>query len=226
MIDPWTFGWTQLLAIFGLLITVCVSAASLRTLAKWRREKLEGAKIDAAVEALALAYEAQFIFDEIRAPLVRAHEWKDLEAKGLTEAEVRQRASFYAISKRIDAHKDFFERLWALQPKFMAIFGPETATIFRLVHEARKSIALACEMLANQGEPITPDQTDKEFWNQLKADVWRGYEKFAKEGDRVGRSVLAFQGKMEAICNPIIGRHFHPEKESWRESLMWALKNF
>jgi len=224
MADPWAFGWTQLLTIIGLLISIFVSLAGLRTFGKWRREKLEEAKINAAVEGLALAYEAKFIFEYIRGPFVRASEWKDLEDSELTKDEIRQRSSCYAILKRIEANKDFFEHLWTLQPKFMAIFGPDTESIFELIHTARRDIETACEMLADRREPITANDADKDFWLQLRADVWRGREKFAKEGDRVGRRISEFRAKMELLCNPVIGRHFY-EKESRLDSFIWAMKN-
>lgn len=224
MADPWAFGWTQVLTSIGLFITVCVSFAGLRTFGKWRREKLEEAKISAAVDGLSLAYESKFIFEYIRSPLIRAAELNAIEDSDVSKEEAERRSSFYAILKRIEANKDFFERLWALQPRFMAIFGPDTELIFELIHTARRDIELACEMLADHREPISPNNTDKDFWLQLRADICRGRDKFAKDGDRVGLKILHFREKMEALCNPVIGRHFR-QKESWLDSFLWAAKN-
>ena len=69
MINPWAFGWTQLLTIIGLLITVCIAVGSFRTFARWKREKIEETRIETAVEALAFAYEAPYIFHLIRMPI-------------------------------------------------------------------------------------------------------------------------------------------------------------
>ena len=66
--DPWAFGLNQLLTIIGLLITVGIATVGFRSFGKWKREKLEERRIDIAFEALALAYEAGFIFDSIRSP--------------------------------------------------------------------------------------------------------------------------------------------------------------
>jgi hypothetical protein len=51
---PWSFGWTQLLTIIGLLITITIAIGGFRTFERWRKEKLEEKRIDIAIEALAL----------------------------------------------------------------------------------------------------------------------------------------------------------------------------
>ena len=71
MSDPWAFGWTQLLAIIGFIITVAIAIGGFRTCDRWKREKLEEKRIDTAIEALALVYESKFIFDRIRKSHVR-----------------------------------------------------------------------------------------------------------------------------------------------------------
>jgi hypothetical protein len=69
MDHPWSFGWTQLLTIIGLLITITIAIGGFRTFERWRKEKLEEKRIDIAIEALALTYEARFIFDSIRSEM-------------------------------------------------------------------------------------------------------------------------------------------------------------
>jgi hypothetical protein len=68
MENPWAFGWTQLLMIAGLVLTGVVSLLGLRTFGKWRRETIEARRIEAAVDALSLAYQTRWIFENIRAP--------------------------------------------------------------------------------------------------------------------------------------------------------------
>jgi hypothetical protein len=58
MADPWTFGWTQLLTIIGFIITISIAVGGFRTFNRWKREKIEEKRIDIAIEALALVYEA------------------------------------------------------------------------------------------------------------------------------------------------------------------------
>ncbi len=75
MSDPWAFGWTQVLAIAALVLTGVVSGLGLRTFGKWRRETIEGRRIEVAVEALSLTYQSKWIFENIRAPIVYEYEY-------------------------------------------------------------------------------------------------------------------------------------------------------
>src|SRR5712671_5852641 len=68
MSDPWAFGWTQVLTIIGFAITLLIAFSGFRTFERWRREKLEEQRIEVAIEALALAYEASNVFAYIREP--------------------------------------------------------------------------------------------------------------------------------------------------------------
>jgi len=62
--DLWAFGSTQLLTVIGFLLTGAIAVVGFRTFEKWKREKLEEKRIEIAFEALALGYEAGFVFDE------------------------------------------------------------------------------------------------------------------------------------------------------------------
>jgi hypothetical protein len=50
-----------------------LAIVGLRTFGKWKREKIEEKRIDVAIEALAIAYEAQLVFERIRSRIVRAN---------------------------------------------------------------------------------------------------------------------------------------------------------
>jgi hypothetical protein len=76
--DPWAFGWTQLLTIIGLLTTVSIAVGGFRTFGRWKRERLEEAKIEIAFEALAFAYEAQYVVEWLRAPISNEGEWSEM----------------------------------------------------------------------------------------------------------------------------------------------------
>ena len=52
------------------------------------------------------------------------YEWKDMpEIEGEEEDKRRSRGSFYAILKRVEGHRDFFNRAWKLQIRCGALFG-------------------------------------------------------------------------------------------------------
>ena len=123
MPDPWAFGWNQLLTIAGLIITVVIAIGGFKTFGRWKREKIEEMRIDVAIRALALSYKSKFVFENIRSEMSFGYEWKDMpERPGDTEEKRGERGPFYAILKRIEAHKAFFENAWELQVECTAIF--------------------------------------------------------------------------------------------------------
>jgi hypothetical protein len=123
--DPWAFGWTQFLTIVGLLITVSIAWGGFRTFKRWKRERIEDKRIDLALEALAIAYEAKYVFDEIRSPMAFPQEWEDLPRHaGETEDRWRARGSYYAILKRIVDRKVFLRGCSSSSPDLWRCLGP------------------------------------------------------------------------------------------------------
>ena len=110
------------------------------------------------------------------------------------------RGHFYAIGQRIVRNKDFFERVWKLQPRFMAVFGRETADIFLQMHQARRWIEIAAEMLWKR-EPREPRNAG--LYDQLESDVWKGAY---PDRERIDPKLSEFTTRIEALCNPIINR--------------------
>jgi hypothetical protein len=215
MNDPWAFGWSQLLTIFGQVLTVVGFAITIgiawfgfRTFERWRREKIEEKRIETAIEALALVYESKFVFDNIRSPMSFGYEWEDMPDKlGNDDHQRNARGPFYAILKRIEAHKDFFERAWKMQVKCTALFGPGMEETFLLMQRARREIEVSAGMLVRDPEPHKTEGNEK-TWARFKADVWEPYGQFAEGGDRVGEKLAEFRTTMEAACRPVIDREY------------------
>jgi len=195
---PWTFGLNQLLTIIGLLVTLGIATVGFRSFGKWKREKLEERRIDIALEALALAYEAGYVFDSIRSPMAFEGEWAEL--KGVDDPVKRRTAGpFFATLKRIEHHKDYFERVWKMQPRFMAVFGKDAADIFMKLHKARREIEVSAGMLmrsAASGEPFR----DAEFREKLENDIWNMDEK----KDKIAPKVKEFVEGVEKHCQPVV----------------------
>jgi hypothetical protein len=208
MPDPWTFGWTQLLTIVGFIITISIAVGGFRTFTRWKREKIEEKRIDTAIEALALVYESKIIFDHIRSEMPFPYEWKDMPQGFGLEEERSARGPFYAVLKRIEAQKEFFERMWKIQVRCTALFGPGVEEVFMLMHRARREIEVSAEMLWRDPRPSAGTPDDVETWNRFRADVWPSYESRAKGGDRVGQKLSEFKAKMENLCRPIIDRGY------------------
>jgi hypothetical protein len=220
--DPWVFGWSQLLTIIGFAITTGIAFFGFRSFERWRKEKLEEKRIDLAIEALSLAYEAKYIFQSIRSPMSFPFESQDMPKwENETEAQRNARAPYYAILFRINQHKDFFDRLFKIQPRFMALFGATTEEIFMSCHKARRTIQVSAGMLMRVG------QSD-EKWNenrqrqrdQWEADVWEGMDDVVEnspEARRVSLEIEKFQEGIITICTPIAERTSGDMK--WRLSL-------
>jgi hypothetical protein len=201
MDNPWAFGWTQLLAVGGLVLTGVLGGFGLHTLNRWRREKIEEKKIDLAMDAISLGYESRGVFEGIRSPLISGSEWDDMEViPGEDPRERARRGSYYAKMKRIQFHREFFERAYAMQPRCSALFGVEAENAFNKLHEARHAIQIACEMLTND---IKRPEDDEALWFQLRADILgSSFASTAKEPKRVDQMFEVFRGEVERLCRP------------------------
>ena len=101
-----------LVAVAGILVTALIAAVGFQSFGKWKRQKIEERRIDIALEALSIAYEAQYIFDGIRNPGSFAYEYSDAKkGEGESDDDFDHRKTFYVTLKRIDDNKDFFLRV-------------------------------------------------------------------------------------------------------------------
>jgi hypothetical protein len=196
--DPWTFGTNQLLTSLGLLITFGIATLGFRTFDKWKREKIEERRIDIALEALALAYEAESVFASTR-------EWPEL-ADIEDPDRRRAAASYFGVLKRLDNHKDYFERVWKVQPRFMAVFGKDRADIFKRVHEAHSNIFFSAMRLmqsAKNGE-LYGDTHRQQYRERLENDVYNADE----DSDRIAPKVKEFVAGVEKCCLPLVTHRY------------------
>lgn len=214
--DPWAFGWTQLLTIIGFLITGAIAVGGFGTFERWRKQKLEEKKIDVALEALAVAYKAKFVFGHIRGPMAYGYEWSDMPKRdGESDDKRNSRGAYYAPLRRINQNQEFFDQLWKIQPLAMAVFGPAVEDIFTKVHEARRSIEVAGQMLMEHVNDRYrgDDEATIELYKQFRVDIYGHGGQYTKEGDRVGVKLKEFQSGMEAIFRPVVDREYLEVKE-------------
>lgn len=213
MSDPWAFGWTQLLTIIGFVITIFIAVSGFRTFDRWKREKIEERRIDIALDALSVAYEAQGIFDSIRNPGAFSYEWEDMPNLAGESTEDREhKKTYYVTLKRMDNQREFFLRVLKLQPRFMAVFGPETAEIFKELNWARVHVQVSAQMLMRRehGE-WTPEVIKRR--TRMEADIWSGTaDAYSKEelpeGDRVQTKLNEFKQGIINLCRPVLDREF------------------
>jgi len=210
---PWTFGLTQLLTVVGL----GMAALGLRTFGKWQREKIEERRIELALEALSLAYESKAIFGHIRSRVTFAGEGSDVPPKmGESDEHKRQRQTFYAVLKRIEASNDYFARVWKLQPKFIAIFGEKTEDIFDQLHSARRDIEATASTMVFEDEPF--DRNDTSYREELMGYRTTVYGSMRKgTPDPVGEKLDNFRKRMDELCHPVIDRTYRGTGARWWE---------
>src|SRR3954471_15457892 len=88
--------------------TIVIAIGGFKSFGRWRREQLEGKRIDIAIEALTMAYRTKFVFQNIRALMAMSNEWEDMpKLEDDTDNKRMQRGSFYAVFKRIQRNKDY-----------------------------------------------------------------------------------------------------------------------
>lgn len=216
--DIWAFGLNHVLTLIGFSLTTFIAYAGFKTFDKWKREQIEQRRIDLALDALALAYESKFVFESIRSPLTLSSEWLDM--KGIDDPRKFNAAGpYYAILKRIAHHKDFFERVWKMQPRFMAFFGKDTSDLFMKLHQARRNIQVSAEMLMEDAVSGAIGK-DQDFTKKLKQDIWS----FNKP-DQIEPFISAFIEGIEERCYPVI-KHRHPEIDTFSNKLGFFYKYY
>ena len=191
------FQWSHLLTVIGLFLTAGIAFAGFRTFNRWKREKLEEKRIEVAIEALAIAYEAKAVFRNIRIRLMSAFESQDMpKIAGETETDKAARASCYVVLKRIDAHYELFERASRFKPKLMAVFGAQHEDPFHGLDAARSTLAAACNTLM---KIYAKEQTAKDHTvTELRGNIWGGDE------DAVTSALNFFVRRIEELCHPVI----------------------
>jgi hypothetical protein len=201
-------------AFVGLVLTAIVAIAGFRSFGRWKREKIEERRIEVALDALAIAYEAKFRFEIIRSRLFLDGEAEEIDQKfgektyeAISHREAQK--SPYAVLKRLRRNNGFFERVNAIEPRFMAIFGSDTTKIFQCIYRAQIMVGTAAQALYDEGR-IDHDPTDTD--SKQRARQWRS-DVYASPGkiepyDNVGQKVLEFQSGIEKLCRPIVDATF------------------
>jgi hypothetical protein len=193
------------LTLIGFAITIILAVAGFRTFDRWKREKIEERRIETAIDALALAYESKIVFRSIRSSMSYDFDYKDMpKVEGETEAKRHLRGSYWVVGKRVTDNKEFFNRVWKLQPIVMAIFGEHMEDIFGKLHEARAFIQVASQTLA-WDEPPGNNADNIALARQMRTDLWGGG---SNDVDRVQASLDAFQKGIERVCKPVVDREF------------------
>jgi hypothetical protein len=164
------------------------------------------------------------LVQHIRGVLAQGYEWADMPQRpGDTEDARSRRGPYYATIKRINQNKDFFERVWHVQPRCMAVFGRKVETTFLKLHQARRNIEVSAQMLAERvSDPSEPgDESTRKLYEQMCRDIW-DHGNFEPEKDKVGKLLTEFTQETEAFAKPIIEGLYRSSwsRGSWK---MWMI---
>jgi hypothetical protein len=221
MDTAWAFGWTQVFTLIGFAITIAIAVSGFRSFDRWRREKLEERRIETAFDALTIAHETKFVFRNIRSPLAQGYEWADMPAWDHdTEERRNRRGPYFAVINRINANAKFFERVWAIQPRCMALLGPSVEKTFMKLHQTRRYIEVAAQMLARRAHDGNHDYgavVDQQLYEQLDRDIYDQGD-FEPDKDRVGRLLKEFVTETIAFAEPVVSRQYRPNNARRRPS--------
>jgi hypothetical protein len=191
--------------VVGFAVSAIIAWFGFRSFGRWKLEQVEERRIDIAFQALKLAYQSTFVFEHIRSPLIEQYEWDDMPARaGEDDGRRSRRGTYFAILKRIEANKDFFKAVWDIQPACMALFGENIQETFLKLHQARRKIEVASQMLHQHLDDVPITNPNKKLWDQLRADLCGFDGEFAPEGDRVGGQLAAFRREIEKVCRPMV----------------------
>jgi hypothetical protein len=213
MSDPWAFRWTQVLTLLGFAITILIAIGGFRTFGRWRREKIEEKRIDAAVDALVLIREAKWVFENIRSPMSFDYEWKDMpKPAGEEDAMRRTKGSYFAILKRLEFHREFFDRAWKLPIRCGALFGQRAEDALLLLQKARREVEVSAGMLVRDPVPEVATEANKKTWEKFRTDVWDGYGQVHGTRDTVAEKLQECNDAIERICRPVLERQFRMKR--------------
>jgi hypothetical protein len=223
MSDPWAFGWSQVFTIIGFAITIVIAVGGFRSFGRWQREQIEEKRIDTAVDALVLIREAKWVFDNIRSPMSFDYEWKDMpKTEGEDDALRRTKGSYFAILKRVQFHREFFDRAYKLQIRCGALFGQSADDALLLLQKARREVEVSAQMLVRDPVPQVGNESNRRTWDKFRTDVWAGYGEVHTTRDTVSEKLEECSALVETICRPVLDRHFGRIKRTgFRRVLDW-----
>ena len=130
------------------------------------------------------------------------------ETPGENEEKRRAKGSFYAILKRIEGHRDFFDRAWKLQIRCGALFGQKAEDALLLLQKARREVEVSAGMLVRDPVPEVITENNQRTWDKFRTDVWDGYSEVTNLRDTVSEKLEQCKQSIESICRPALDRQF------------------
>lgn len=198
---------TEIATIAQAFAVISACWAIISGVGAWKREFIGKRKIELAEDTLAVFFEIKDAIAFVRNPWSSGEEGKSRNrAKHETEAESQLLDRGYIVFERYESKKDIFVRFNTLKYKFMAVFGPETETIFKEANQTLNSIFTSANMLSThywqrQGRvKMEADEFQKHLDEMHKHEgiFWDRYN----ENDEVRNKLTEIQQKLEQVTKP------------------------
>jgi hypothetical protein len=207
MTDPWVFGWAQLFALINTLAVCSGVGLAFWSVGKWRAEQIGKRQCELAEDALALMYEAQWVFDYVRSPAEFEGEGSTRTGQADESVPVRVALNHQFVPlERMNARSDYFTKVTGLYPRYKAIFGRKAAVPVEEILKVRSEIIHAARMLSHYTrsnlEGATPETVDRRRKNQEKLEEvkWKG----AGEPDPIDARLAGATAKLAENVAPIL----------------------
>lgn len=197
----------ELATIAQAVSVVAACWAIITGVGAWKREFIGKRKIELAEETLAAYFEIRDAIAFIRSPFSRSTEGSTRErASHETDAERQLLDRGFIVFERYEKKQEIFVKFSTLKYKFMAVFGPETESIFTDTHQVVNSIFTSANMLSTyywqrQGRvQMEVDEFQKHLdeMRQHEGIFWDRYN----ENDEIREKLSTIQGALETVTKP------------------------
>jgi hypothetical protein len=192
MAIDWNATGTMMQAWAGFAQAAAIAFAAWKaadTFRAWRKQKIEGRRIEEAERILTLAYRIQYAISEIRNRLLHVFEFERAETRlreryadldSLTENHKKSLITSQVVYDRIDIHAKEFYNLTQTKPIASALFGKDIGSHLNSLFRIQLSIQLAAHRYA------TEDCDESTAVKSTKFGLW---EREGREDDKIWHEV-------------------------------------
>lgn len=202
MIELGAFKWNELFGLIQALATCVGVGVAWWGVDRWRREQIGGRQAELAEDAIALAYEAQEVFDHVRNPFSFGGEGSSREAQPNESDDLKRRRDQYFVPfERIGKHREYFESVRKLRGRVIALFGESAAQHLTEILRISRDFQLACQMHNELSEDLldAPDTELSKEKREHAAIKWKG----SKTPDVVDERLSKLRNALELQFKPI-----------------------
>lgn len=212
--------WASLLESASIIVAAVVGIFGINA---WRREHVGKRRIELAEEVMALFYEARDAIADVRNPLSLQAEGESRPASGReTEGDKLARDRAYIPIKRLQERSQLFSRIFAVQYRFMAMFGQEAGQPFldldTVIREIRVASGCLGDYLAERAVAANREERQR-----LAEDIRRAEgvvsASFADGADEIAQRMSGIVNQVEGTCRPVIAEWTTGQFAKWWHGL-------